>query len=110
MQITKQKDLENILNGMADVLRHNGPKSTVQDKVGRFLQCAYGLFGSWKGGLNQILSGGYSVDQFWSLFEGFLNECNNGSWSQMSRHKGEIAKNKESLFSSVNSCFLQEIT
>ena len=101
MLISKQKELENILNGMASILTYKGPISAEQDEVGKFLQCAYGLFNCWKGKLNLLLTGTYDADKFWPLFEDFLNESKNGSWSQMWRHKPEIAKYKAQLFSSV---------
>lgn len=101
MSISKQKDLENILAGVVDVLSYTGPKSAAKSGVSDFLHCAYELFKSWEGKFSPILTGVYDQDTFWALFEDFLRECCNGSWSQMSRHKNEIADYKESVFSSV---------
>lgn len=101
MLISKHKELENILNGMASILTYKGPKNKEWDEVSEFLQCAYGIFSNWKGKLNLLLTGTYDADKFWPLFEDFLGECKNGSWSQMARHKSEIAKYKTQLFSSL---------
>ncbi len=101
MQIYKQKELENVLNGMASILTYNYPKNKKLDEVREFLQCAYGLFSSWKGKLNPHLTGTYDADKFWPLFVDFLKECENGSWSQMARHESKIEKYKTQLFSSL---------
>ena len=101
MPITKESDLENILNKLESILTYKGPKSKYVDEVREVLKCSYRLFSGWKGRLGPLLTGAYSEDGFWSLFEEFLCECNNGSWSQMSRHLAEIADYKKILFYSV---------
>lgn len=101
MQISKQKELEKILTEMAILLTPNITKSPVKHEVCQFLGCAYGLFSSWKSKFNPSLIGTYNADKFWTLFEDFLDESNNGSWSQMARGKDKIKKDKVQLFSSV---------
>lgn len=102
MQVYKQKELENVLNGMTSILMNNHPKKNkIPDEVREFLQCAYSLFSSWNGKLIPLLTGTYDADKFWPVFVDFLNECENGSWSQMARRKSEIEKYKTQLFSSI---------
>ena len=106
MMISKQKDLENILNGMASILTYNGQKNKGWNDAREFLRCAYGLFAGWKGKLNPPLTRTYDAATFWPLFVDFLKECKNGSWSQMARHNSEIEKYKTQLFSSLDQLLL----
>lgn len=102
MKISQQKEvqLEKILNQMTNILMPNNFGAQMSE-VRQFLQCAYNLFSSWKAKLNLSLVGNYDPNRFWPLFEDFLKESENGSWSQMSRHRPEIEGYKVQLWSSI---------
>lgn len=122
MHITKEVELETILNSMARILNNNPTRFTTEYEVAEFLRCSHNLFSSWKVKLGPILAGTYSDDQFWLLFEKFCRECENGSWSGMSRHKSKIEPYKSSLYASVRNllsagvdakslvCIIQSVT
>lgn len=101
MHITKEVELERILNSMAGILNNNPTRFTPKYEVAEFLRCSHNLFSSWKGRLGPVLAGTYSDNQFWLLFEEFCRECKNGSWSDMCRHKSEIEPHKSALYVSV---------
>jgi hypothetical protein len=100
MQISKEKDLEKILEKMSWIMKDD-TRFTVRYEVRKFLQCSYDLFSSWKGRFNPDVVGEYDTDKFWGFFEIFMNECGNGSWSGMARHKSEIYIHRSNLYSSV---------
>lgn len=103
MRITTENDLKNILEKLSGILTYKIAAPGAVDEVREVLKCAYGIFRSWKSKLDPLLTGTYTADTFWPLFEEFTHECKNGSWSQMYRHNNDIVKYKKPLFSSVKS-------
>lgn len=100
MQIAKEKKLEKVLDAMSEIMTDTS-RFTVKYEVRKFLQCSYDIFSLWKAKLNSIALGTSDENKFWDYFEDFLNECGNGSWSGMSRHKSEIYIQKSFLYTLV---------
>ena len=100
MQIVKETELKKVLDAMSDIMMDTS-RFTIKHEVRRFLQCSYDIFSSWKAKLNSIALGTSNENQFWDFFKDFLNECGNGSWSGMSRHKSEIYMQKSHLYNSI---------
>lgn len=100
--LTREKELESILTNLSGFLTNGNTLSEKQKFTRQFLDCSYHIFLGWRSTLNRIMNPGLDEEEFWNIFEKFCNECQNGSWSGMARHKSEIAIHKGQLYGSVH--------
>ena len=96
----KEKELFDILSKMSRIL--SNPVGPEEHYVKDFLECANRLFSNWQSTMNQIANHSLGENKFWEFFERFLNECKNGSWSGMARHKPVIEHYKKELYAAVS--------
>jgi hypothetical protein len=106
MNVAKEKELEGILNQLSGLLTNKYPSSGRHEDARLFLDCSYNLFLGWRSSLNRIMNLELDEYEFWETFESFCNECQNGSWSGMARHKSEIKPRRGQLYKSVHQMLL----
>lgn len=106
MLIREKEKLENILIQMANFRADDNKKITDGFMARKYLQCAYDLFGSWRSKIGYILEGSYDENNFWSFFEKFCKESENGSWSLMCMNNSKVEKEKLKFFSTVRDILL----
>ena len=103
----KEKELEDILNQMSNI-EVNKSLTIEQRYAQQFLECAHKLFLDWRPTMKRIASKEVDENSFWGFFERFLNECENGSWSGMARHKPAIERFKQELYNVVSKMLLSK--
>ncbi|KJE49789.1 MULTISPECIES: hypothetical protein [unclassified Acidiplasma] len=103
----REKELENILSQMSNIIT-NKSLTTEQRYAQQFLECTHKLFLAWKPTMKRIASKEIDENTFWGFFERFLNECENGSWSGMARHKPAIEPFKQQLYNIVSQMLLSK--
>ena len=106
MLITKEEKLENILIQMANFRADDNTKITAGFMARKYLQCTYDLFSSWRSEIGYILEVSYNENKFWSFFEEFCRESENGSWSLMCMNNSKVEKEKFKFFSTVRDILL----
>ena len=104
MELNYEGNLERILESMTNLLAEK-TYLTQKYNVRKFLECAYGIFASWQVKWNSLLEEAFDEKRFWSFFEDFCRECENGSWSLMCMANSKLKYNKAEFYKSVRQIF-----